>query len=501
MAISAIATSASMLKMLDQPITAGRQVMIKSRITFAATETNGGKLAQLDALHDAYLAYLQTCLTQLITDKRVSMAPSALRTYFPVSQVLSSQIIKNIQFQAIDLMHTWVRGLYGRKLSKLVSKTENLTDQQKMELRCCGKYGVQKAGKFGKGMISQEMVDLYWGWIWDVQVSGLPPTVSTKIPMIMTEMTCVFGQASKTTEFDWWLRFSGLQSGKRIQVPLVSTPYLKDELAKTVTVSKTMKGRWRFQFSDELPDPILDGSKGKVGLDVGLNCLAATSDGRLFGRSFKPTFDLTYNKVKQVRANRQRQSFKENSPRLQALETKLTGQIKTATGTVANKLVKAYPDHTFVVEDLNLSGCKGQKRFAYRQLQSNLASKAVCEVVNPAYTSQLCPSCGHVARNNRKAISFCCKICGKQGHADVVGATNLLGRSGDKQIRGADRPFAVKSILKTRYRTKRDSASSCRPCPLRGGTLAPVPSGRKLTVKVLGKPRIRTASKSITPVY
>lgn len=477
--------------------------MIKSRFTFAAEETNGGKLQRLDDLYSEYQTYLQTCLAQLVQNKQSSLAPSAIRTYFSPSQVLSSQIVKNIQFQAVDLIHTWVRGLYGRKLLKLINKTENLTDQQRMGLRCCGKYGVAKAGKFGKGTISQEMVDLYWGWVWNFDVSGQPPTVSSKTPMVMTEMTCVFGQSIKSTEFGWWLRFSGLQPGKRIQIPLASTPYLRSGLAKTVTVSKTPQGRWRFQFSEESPDPVLDGSKGKVGLDVGLNVIAATSDGRLFGRNFKPTFDLTYTKVRNLRANRQRQNLKDNSPRLQAIETKLTGQVKTSTGTVANKLVKAFSNHTFVVEDLDLRGCRGQKRFAYLQLQSNLASKAVCEVVNPAYTSQMCPSCGHAARNNRKSVNFCCKVCGRTGHADVVGAMNLLGRSGDKQIRGGDRPFAVKGILRARYRTKRDSAVGCRPPPLPRrfaaghgqGTSAPVPSGRNLTVKV---PKgIRIGSKSI----
>ena len=222
-----------------------------------------------------------------------------------------------------------------------------------------------------------------------------------------------------------------------------------------------------------------------------------------------------HKKVKDLRANRQRQGFKENSPRLNALEAKLSGQIKTATGTVANQLVKSFPGHTFVIEDLDLRGCRGQKRFAYRALQKSLASKAVFQEVNPAYTSQQCPSCGHVSRGNRKGIDFCCKGCGKKGHADVAGATNLLRRSEDKQIRVNDCPFAVKHILRTRYLLARKSRQSCEglqssvskrgfrvntagePASL-STTIAPAPSGRKLTVKVSGEiPEICTASKLI----
>jgi len=473
--------------------------MIKSRITFNTHETNGGKLRRLSDLYAAYTAYVQECIDQMASGRRSNVFPSERQTYFKPSPVLSSQIEKNARMQAVDLMAVWVKGLYGRKLSKQIARTEGLSDNQKMQLRCCGKYNVSRAGKFGKGTITQEMVDLYWGWVWDESVSGKPPTVSAQIPMMMTEMTCVFGPSKGSEHFGWWLRFSGLESGRRVQVPLVSTPYLNGSFAKTVLVQPSRDGRWRFQFSEEVPDKALDGSKGKVGLDVGLNCLAATSDGRIYGPNFKPLFDKTYTKVRTLRANRQRQGLKENSRRLSKLETRLSGQAKTTTGTAANKLVKAFPDHTFVVEDLDLRGCKGQKRFAYRALHKNLASKAVCEVVNPAYTSQMCPSCGCISRGNRKGINFCCTSCGRKAHADWVGSYNLLGRSEDKQIGAGDHPSVVKRLLVSRYLARRKAAKSSVPTtvPHRGRQRAPVPSGRNLTT---GGPQKATGTGSKTVV-
>jgi IS605 OrfB family transposase len=48
--------------------------------------------------------------------------------------------------------------------------------------------------------------------------------------------------------------------------------------------------------------------------------------------------------------------------------------------------------------------------------------------IDPAFTSQTCPSCGHVSRDNRKTqAQFAC-TCGFQEHADIVGATNILAR-------------------------------------------------------------------------
>jgi len=406
----------------------------------------------------------------------------------------------------VTLVETWVAGLYGRTLSKKISKDKSLTDQQKLELRCIGKYNIQAPRAFGKGKITKEMVDLYWSWVWSPDVAGSPPTVTDRLPMIMSEMTCDWKRSKKAKGFEWWLGFSCLQPGRRIQIPIRSTPYLKDTLQKTVICRKQQKG-WVFQFTEKTPDLVLDGSKGKIGLDVGLNCLAATSDGRIYGNTFKPKFDKTWNQVKKLRSNRQRQGLKENSPRLSKLEQKLTGQTKTATGTVSNKLVKSFPGHTFVIEDLDLRGCRGQKRFAYRALHHNLETKAVIKVVNPAYTSQECPSCGHVAHGNRKGINFCCTGCGRKGHADWVGSFNLLRRSEDKQIGIDDNPLVVKRLLETRYREqrscKRSSVLTPEPGkdrqPRKGHALraAPVPSGRKLTVVVSDDSESSTASNSI----
>jgi putative transposase len=61
-----------------------------------------------------------------------------------------------------------------------------------------------------------------------------------------------------------------------------------------------------------------------------------------------------------------------------------------------------------------------------------LASKAesagrVVVAVNPANTSRTCPSCGHCAKDNRVTqADFVCVACGYAGHADVVGATDVL---------------------------------------------------------------------------
>jgi putative transposase len=49
--------------------------------------------------------------------------------------------------------------------------------------------------------------------------------------------------------------------------------------------------------------------------------------------------------------------------------------------------------------------------------------------VSPQYTSQTCPCCHHVSRDNRKSQSaFACAECGFEANADLVGALNVLER-------------------------------------------------------------------------
>lgn len=57
--------------------------------------------------------------------------------------------------------------------------------------------------------------------------------------------------------------------------------------------------------------------------------------------------------------------------------------------------------------------------------------------VPPHHTSQTCPDCGHVAKDNRKTQSmFLCVACGHTNNADVVGAINVLERGQRLLARG-----------------------------------------------------------------
>lgn len=303
---------------------------------------------------------------------------------------------------------------------------------------------------------------------------------------------------------DLWLRVSSLEARKSIWLPLNGSPYVQkaEQVSKGILARKTKKGLWRFEAVEKrewiIPEPSdLPEDVPRLGVDVGPNVLAATSDGDLYGQEFKPRFDRLYKKVRDLRANRMRQGLRENSPKLDHLESKLSGMIKTETGRIANGLVDRHPWTVFVLEDLDLSGCRGQKRFAYRALQRALTTKAPVEVVNPAYTSQECPSCGHISRGNCTGTKFQCRSCGRKAHADWVGASGVLRRSQDNDIRRADHPRTVKATLRRRYLAHRKVGRSS-PARSRSDRLdEPSPLGRSLTTGALVQSGLGTGSNLV----
>jgi Putative transposase DNA-binding domain len=453
----------------------------KSRFLYLDPKVNPRKIASLEALQAAYATYLQVCVNAMLQAHKFSLALKDKQAFFPACETLSSQIIKNVRDHAISIVSGWAASKYTTKLRGLIKGkfiAGEVNEATRSALYILGKRLVDKPS----GKVTQEALDLYWSWLLDENIVGRTPGISSRCGMRMSEMTCVLSMSTETTLSQWWIAFSHLQAGKaRIQLPLAASPYVKDvaDVSKGVLARRTKQGRWRFEVVEKAEWNVPEPAEGapRIGVDVGLNVMAATSDGELLGASLKPKFNALYAKVKAVRANRQRQGFKENSQRLDVLEAKLTGMVKTMAGEVSNALVEAHTGAVFVVEDLDLRGCRGSKRFAYRALHHSLETKAACEVVNPAYSSQTCPSCGYVSRKNRQGIKFHCRACGRLSHADVVGGINLLGRSEDQQVGLDDHPSAVKTVLRRRFAEKRRS-----PVGL-STTSALAPSSRRLTTR------------------
>lgn len=129
--------------------------------------------------------------------------------------------------------------------------------------------------------------------------------------------------------------------------------------------------------------------------------------------------------------------------RLKAIGQRENRWIQDVNHYVSKALVENNPKHTlFVLEDLTGIRQATEKvrlkdryvsvSWSFYDLEQKLIYKSNQHQdkvikVNPAYTSQCCPVCGHTekANRNKRIHLFCCKNCGYKSNDDRIGAMNL----------------------------------------------------------------------------
>ena len=146
----------------------------------------------------------------------------------------------------------------------------------------------------------------------------------------------------------------------------------------------------------------------------------------------------------------------------------LARQINTA----INQVIKKRQPQVIVTEKLDLRGKAKSKKLSRRVsmwtrrlLNERVDFKASAggsrrEQVNPAYSSQMCPTCGFVNKDNRRGDTFQCTHCGHRGSADRVAAENLKARHQDPEITLYTPKERVKSILLVRFNARLESGGN-----------------------------------------
>jgi len=196
--------------------------------------------------------------------------------------------------------------------------------------------------------------------------------------------------------------------------------------------------------SREVPDCSDSAICNVVGVDRGINFVVATYDskhktGFVSGKAIKQKRA----KYKQLRKELQQRQTPSARRRLKAIGQRENRWMQDVNHCVSKALVANSPKHTlFVLE--NLTGVRASTEkvrrkdryvsvsWAFYDLEQKIRykamlneSKVIC--VDPRYTSQTCPVCGHVDKANRNKGKhiFCCRACGYTSNDDRIGAMNL----------------------------------------------------------------------------
>ena len=198
-----------------------------------------------------------------------------------------------------------------------------------------------------------------------------------------------------------------------------------------------------------------------VGIDRGINFVVATYDskhksGFVSGKAIKQK-RAKYSKLRKELQMRHTPSSRR---RLKAIGQRENRWMQDINHQVSKALVENNPKHTlFVLEDLSgirnaTERVKTKDRYvsvswSFYDLEQKLIYKAKQNQssvikVDPRYTSQCCPCCGHVEKSNRnkKIHLFTCKKCGYKSNDDRIGAMNLY-RMGINYLANSQVPNTV----------------------------------------------------------
>jgi putative transposase len=241
---------------------------------------------------------------------------------------------------------------------------------------------------------------------------------------------------------------------------LLSRPLPEKYGMARVTLDKA--GRWHVSFTaaPELRERVSTGAE--VGIDRGVATTLATSDGQMFRIPTSPKLVAKTKYLQRQLARQQKGSKRRAQTKLQFAKThaRIVDRRKDWVEKVSTRLVDEYD--TIVLEDLKvknmvrapkpkpdlknpgvfLSNGAAAKAGLNRSIhaacwslfQQRLIDKAKQSgvrvlLVNPAYTSQQCRRCGHIAKESRESQAiFRCVQCGYEAHADFNAACNILAR-------------------------------------------------------------------------
>lgn len=232
----------------------------------------------------------------------------------------------------------------------------------------------------------------------------------------------------------------------RLKIAYLSNPHADKWLSVADSTASAnlvyRKGKFYLHVCLNVPDNAFSPNGNVIGVDLGVNRPAVTSDAQFHGeRRWKEVG----NRYFRLRRRLQAKGTKSAKKHLKKLSGKVQRFRRDCDHVISRKIVDSVEPGTVIAVE-KLTGIRGRVRqrkgkqqrklheWSFNQLQCFLTYKAeekACLVVtvDPKHTSQTCSKCGHVAKSNRKSQSvFKCKSCGYELNADLNAAVNIAAK-------------------------------------------------------------------------
>ena len=401
--------------------------------------------------------------------------------------LLSNKIPKTFSRAAIEKSASIIKSdwtITKKKVKKVISQNENLTEDDKRYLYLCLKYTPTLYG-----ILNYKKIDYNTKYLKDLKVDVhrlnnllrryirryKTKSYTNKANIILTSSLYKFDLNNNT------LSFAGKKKNSRIVITLIGNVPKSNSILELVKNQKSNQYYLHVPLDRIISKKEMTAESEILGLDVGMTDLITLSNGAVYGANSSELFyTLSDNLVNKNRSRlfsykrklEQRILTEQDLSKKSVLESKLKNLEENNLGSKKriskiskyksrivshincelNKMVKEEDIQEIVREDLNWSSKKSKKknkrnvsrkqqnRFStwtkgvlLERLSVKLSENGIIEtIVNPAYTSQVCCKCNHLG--NRKGKEFKCSNCNLNIDADFNASINIKKRKFIKEI-------------------------------------------------------------------
>lgn len=237
----------------------------------------------------------------------------------------------------------------------------------------------------------------------------------------------------------------------RVVIPLIMGAYQRERFGFAKGQADLVLGRngkWFLLVTVDLPENAPIPATDFIGVDMGTVHLATSSEDEHFDSNETEATRLHYLRKKRQLQRKAAQKIKagKRPKNIRSRLKKISGRERrfklNTNHRISRRIVDKAKDTGRGIAVEALTGIRDGQRFrkaqrdsiskwAFAELRSFLEYKARLAgvplvVVDPAYTSQRCFTCGHTERSNRRSRGvFWCRACGFFDHADINAAKNI----------------------------------------------------------------------------
>jgi len=237
-----------------------------------------------------------------------------------------------------------------------------------------------------------------------------------------------------------WTELSLLTTDGRItleiQVPECYKKYLDCEVKESTLMKKNGEFYFCFVFAKEVNIQSSCRDSRVLGVDIGVNKLAVTSDNQFYGTGIKQKRRERDRKMAEI----QSKGTHEAHNRIKEMGSRWKRFIDWKNHKISRQIVDSVEQgDVIVLENLkhiresNNSNTDWVHKWSFRDLQDKVEYKAnlkgvKVEYIDPQDTSQQCSECGHISEDNRHSGFFECEECDFSLDADLNASRNIARR-------------------------------------------------------------------------